>query len=121
MKKHLNHHSAADELVRLKKSLQFIREVVDSYGAGLFDHIGFSCALAISKAEELREHISPFCPARHFFDDLIRALKRLYYEDRAAYREAKCQLDKISTYFNLDRYFLTRRPQNSLESTVHNQ
>ena len=120
MKQYLNHHSPPDELIRLKKSLQFIREVVDSYGAGLFDHIGFSCALAISKAEELRDYVSPFCPAHNVFQSLIRTLKRLYYDDRRAYIEAERQLDAISAYFNLNRYFLVRRPQNRLESAVHN-
>ena len=74
MKEYLTNRSDADELIRLKKSVQFIYEIVQSYSAGLFDHIGFSCAIAMAKAEELRDQVSPFCPAYQFLGNLIQVL-----------------------------------------------
>src|SRR3989338_1477389 len=108
MKQFLTHHSGPDQLLRFKKSIQFIQEVVRSYGSGLYDHIGFSCALAISRAEELRDQVSQFCPAYQSLDELVEVLKQLYKGD-SVYSEAERHLEAISAYFNLERYALVRR------------
>ena len=120
MKNRLTNRSAANELVKLKKSVQFIQEVVQSYAEALFDHVGFSCALAISKAEELRERVSPFCPAYVMFGDLIEALKELYSGNHVVCKRAEDQLAAINKYFNLDQYVLIRRKEDQSEPAVPN-
>lgn len=105
---YVTHRSASNEFVRLKKSLQFIEEVVKSYETGAFAHLGFSCALAISKAEEWRDRVSPFCPASVLLADLADALRALY-EGKETWREARKYLKGIHDYFGLSRYSLVRR------------
>ncbi|GEM_PF-4452607 len=109
MEEKLNIHSNPNDLIRLKKSLQFIREIVRSYEIGLYDHIGFSCVIAISKAEELRNEVSHFCPAYPAFGQLIEALKNLS-EKREGIETAIEALEKIHSYFGLDRYSLIPKP-----------
>ncbi len=108
MEGNLTIHSSLNDLLRLKKSLQFIREVVRSYEIGLYDHVGFSCAIAISKAEELEDCVSRFCPVYSSFGELVRFLKGLY-EERTGSREAVQLIEKISAYFDLARYELIPR------------
>ena len=108
MKQCLTSYSEPDQLLRLKKSLQFIQEVVHSYALGLCEPIGFSCALAISRAEELRDQVSQFCPAYRSLDNLVEVLKQ-FYEGDSPYLDAQRHLEAISAYFNLERYALVRR------------
>ncbi len=105
MEKNLSVHSNMNDLLRLKKSLQFIREVARSYEIGLYDHVGFSCALAISRAEELRGDISHFCPVYSAFGELVVHLKQLY-DQQVGGREIVHSIEKIISYFGLDRYEL---------------
>lgn len=109
---YLTRHSNPDELLRLKKSLQFIHEVIRSHEPGLYNHVGFSCAIAFSKAEELKDQISPFCPAYASLGRLIEALRRLSV-DPSALAEAKCHLEAIGTYFGLEKYALVPRNKNT--------
>ena len=109
MKEYLTNRSPADELVRLKKSVQFIYEIVRSYANGPFDHVGLSCALAISKAEELKGRVSPFCPAYEILNNLIQTLKQLYSGDRETCQRAEAYLAAISNYFNLPQNSSPRR------------
>ena len=113
MKRNLTSYSEPDQLLRFKKSLQFIHEVIRSYESGLCDHVGFSCALAISKAEELKDQVSRFCPAYRSLDGLIGTLKQLYSGD-SAYTEANRYLKAISAYFDLEKYVLVPRVKNSV-------
>ena len=108
MKQHLTRYSEPDELLRVKKSLQFIYEVVKSYEERLYDHVGFSCAIAISKAEELKDQVSKFCPAHSSLKDLIEALRQLDGGESAR-AEAKRRLEVISVYFGLEKYTLVSR------------
>ena len=108
MKQCLTSYSEPDQLLRLKKSLQFIQEVVRPYALESCGPIGFSCALAISRAEELRDQVSQFCPAYQSLDELVEVLKQLYKGD-SVYSEAQRHLEAISAYFNLERYALVRR------------
>lgn len=121
MKEYLTNRSTADDLIRLKKSIQFICEVVQSYTLGLYDHVGFSCAIAISKAEELRDRVSPFCPAREIFNRLIGTLKQLSSGDCTVCGHAEEHLSAIGHYFNLHQYSLTRRIASNEEPTVPNR
>ena len=105
MRKYLTHHSAPGELIRLKKSIQFIQEIIQSYETKAFAHLGFSCALAISKAEELKDHVSPFCPGYPMFEKLIDGLKQIY-EGHDVSGEVKQYLEGIRAYFDLDKYLL---------------
>lgn len=115
MKENLTVHSSPNDLLRLKKSLQLIQEAVRSYEVGLYDHIGFSCALAISKAEELQNTISRFCPVYPVFGLLISALKELH-ETRRGGREAVQSIEKINSHFSLDRYELVPKQNPPLEN-----
>lgn len=105
MEGHLTIHSSPNDLLRLKKSLQLIQEVVRSYEVGLYDHVGFSCALAISKAEELKNVVSRFCPVYPAFSKLISALKGLH-ERHEGREDAVQSLEKINSYFALHRFEL---------------
>ncbi len=107
----LTNHSNADELLRLKKAVMFIREVVRSYEIGLYDHVGFSCALAISKAEELKGRVARFCPVISSFDLLIEGLNDLSQGKKTVNQTSEA-LDEISAYFKLDRYSLV--PKHSI-------
>ncbi len=115
MKEYLTIYSAADELVRLKKAIQFIYEIVQSYEVESFDHVGFSCALALSKAEELKDRISPFCPAYGYIENLIETLKQLYSGDRTVCQRAEERLVAISSYFNLHQHSLIRHIDSNKE------
>ena len=117
MEGNLTIHSSPNDLLRLKKSLQLIQEVVRSYEIGLYDHIGFSCALAISKAEELQGAVSRFCPVYAAFGRLIEVLKELHHERKGG-TEAKELIEKIKLYFELDRYELVPKPNPPLENTL---
>ena len=116
VEENLTNHSHPNDLLRLKKSLQLIQEVVRSYEVGLYDHVGFSCAIAISKAEELENIVSRFCPVYPAFGQLILALKGLH-EERTGGPEAVQAIEKINSYFGLDRYELIPRPNPPLENT----
>lgn len=116
MEGNLTIHSNPNDLLRLKKSLQFIQEVVRSYDMGLYDHIGFSCALAISKAEELEIAVSRFCPVYSAFGRLIEVLKELHEQHKGG-AEAKELIEKIKLYFELDRYELVPKTNPALEDT----
>lgn len=107
---YVTQRSASDELLRLKKSLQFIEEVVRSYETGAFRHLGFSCALAISKAEEWRDRVSPFCPASVLLADLACVLRALY-AGKKVWKEVRQYVKRIYDYFGLGRYRLVRREQ----------
>jgi hypothetical protein len=108
MNQYLSKRSEAVDLLRLKKALYFIRLVVSDYGTGIYDHLGFSHALATSKAEELREQVDPFCPVEGAFGGLVEAMKKLV-EDSSAFIEAERCLDEISGYFELERFAMLRR------------
>ena len=109
MKKYLTDRSMPGELIRFKKPLEFIWEVVRSYQAGVMDHIGFSCAIATSKAEELKNLVSPFSPAFKQFEQLTQGLKCLYCGDRSVACELERVIEEIEAYFKLDQYSLVRR------------
>ena len=98
----------ADELFRLKKALQFIRQVVSDYGNGTLKHLGFAHALAISRAAELRDQVEPFCPAYDAFQELVKAVTELPL-DPSACSHAECALNEIAAYFELDHIILIRR------------
>ncbi len=110
---HLTNYSKPEDLIRLKKSLQFIEEVVKSYEAGLFQHVGLSSAIAISKAEDLRGQISQYCRAYPLLSDLIEVLNNMALHGQANKRAAEL-LQKISDYFQLERYSLNPRPNDLL-------
>ena len=114
MGKYLTSYSDSHELVKLKKGLLLVEEVIRTYSIGVISHVGFSCALAISKAEELKLHVSPFCPAHHFFVKLIEALHGLY-EGKKVSEEARQHLDAINGYFALERHSLIRRQTSSTQ------
>ncbi len=109
MEKKLTIHSDINDLLRLKKALQFIGEVVRSYEIDLHDHVGLSCVIAISKAEELKSQVSRFCPVYSAFEELAALLKHLC-DMRTGSREAQKSIEKISSYFTLDRYELIPKP-----------
>ena len=108
MTNHLSHDTTVAELLRLKKALQFIRQVVRDYGSNTFNHLGFSHALAASKAEELRDQIEPFCPAHKAFQELVKAMHMLPTDPQSASSAERC-LDEIAAYFALDTIVLIRR------------
>ena len=103
--------------MRLKKSLRFIQEVIRSYETGVFSHVGFSCALAISKAEELRDQISPSSKAWQLFGELAETLHELY-EGRDVFRRVQEYLNTIRDYFKLDRYSIIPHDKTRLESSI---
>lgn len=105
----LNHYSKPEELLRVKKTLQFIYEVVRSYRMGLHEHVGFSCAMAISKAEEMLSQISNVCPAYSCVEELIKSLNDLYLSQVGQDRAFEA-LDKIHSYFHFERYVMTPKP-----------
>ncbi len=116
MEGNLTIYSNPNDLLRLKKSLQFIQEVVRSYEVGLYDHVGFSCAIAVSKAEELKNAVSRFCPVYPVFGKLISALQGLHDQHQGR-EEAAQSIEKINSYFGLDRYELAPKQIPPLENT----
>ena len=108
MRKYLTDRLDPSQLVRLKKSIQWIRHVVDSYQTGSFDHVGFSCAIAVSKAEELKNYVSPFSPAHPLFQNLIQALGEIS-KDGSASARAEDSLNAIHAYFDLGHLSFTQR------------
>lgn len=105
MNRHLTTHSDPNDLLRLKKALQFIREVARSYEIGLYDHVDFSCSIAITKAEELKNCVPRFCPAYPAFGELICALKNFRVQQTGG-GQAVQLIDQINSYFGLERYGL---------------
>lgn len=97
-----------DELARLKKTLLFIRNVITDYQANSYDHVGFSHALALSKAEELEVRVEPYCPAYSAFQGLTRSMKQ-FFSDRSAISEAEQYLDAIFKAFELERVLFVKR------------
>ena len=104
----ITNHSHPQELLRLKKIIQSIHGILRTWIAHSYDHLGFSQAVAVAKAEELCELVSPFCPAHANLVQLLNALKRLP-NDPSACLKAAHELETVSRYFDLDRYLLTRR------------
>lgn len=108
-------HSSPNDLLRLKKTLQFIREVARSYEIGLYDHVDFSCSIAITKADELKSCVPRSCPAYPFFSELISALKSFRVQQTSGAKAIQL-IDQINSYFGLDRYELVPR-----QSPLRNQ
>ena len=100
----INEFSSSDELARLRKSLDFIRDVVRSYHGNSWEHIGFSCALAAARAEEMKARLSQFCGVRVHFDQLVDSLKLLGREGKKASLEAERHLEAIYRDLKLDQY-----------------
>ena len=107
-KKYLTPSSEPEELIRLKKSLEFIREVLRTYELGLFDHLGLSHALALSKAEEWQDRIARSSPAYSLWDTLVQGLKILTLEP-AAPKKVTQALQAIWSHFDFDRYQFVSR------------
>ena len=99
---------AQDELLRLKKALQFIRQVIQDYARNPHYHLGFSLALATSKAEELSFLVEPFCPAKNAFQKLVEAMKVMSLEPSKVSEAERC-LDQIFSCFELEHLSLIRR------------
>ena len=104
----INSVPAVDELARLKKALLFIRNVVSDYRVNAFEHISFSHALAVSKAEELKKSVEPYCPVYNAFQGLTHSIKRLPL-DGAAALEAEHFLNVIYASFELERVIFLKR------------
>lgn len=98
-------HSNPNDLLRLKKTLQFIREVARSYEIGLYDHVDFSCSIAITKAEELKSYVAHSCPVYPLFGELISALKKFRVQQTGGTKAIE-SIAQINSYFGLDRYEL---------------
>ena len=109
MESPLTNYSTPNELLRLKKALAFIREVLRSYELGLHDHVGFSCALAISKAQELQSQVAEFSCSSPMFETLVEGLNELYQGRSQAIRKVSDALDDIHAHFELERYSLVSR------------
>lgn len=82
-----------------------IRKLLLSYQDGFYDHVGFSCAVAAAKAEEIKGQVSKSCPVYPLFEDLTDVLKKLY-EKREKADEAIEIVDRIASYFDLKRFHL---------------
>ena len=105
----LTKNSSPDELLRLKKTVRSIGDLLRALSHTSYDHLGFSYALAVAKAEELKDQVSPFCPAQTAIQDLIQALKMFSSHPTTAREMAERSLESIDRYFDLGRYLLLKR------------
>lgn len=100
--------SARNDLFRLKKAVQFIRAVLCDFREYSFGSLSFALVLAISKANEFKDQIDMFCPAREAFLDLAQILKSVPH-NRESIVLAEQKIDQINACFELDQIKFLRR------------
>lgn len=108
MENNISRDSARNELFRLKKAVQFIRQVLGDFRKNSPGNLSFALVLAVSKANEIKEQIDSFCPARQAFSDLAQVLKTVP-NDRLSISMAEQKIDQITAYFELDQIEFVRR------------
>ena len=102
-----------DILIRLKKAIQFIHEVVEDYNKRPIHHLNFALMLAISKAEELCDQVDPFCRTYPSFKELAEVIRDVPNSHEAREAVEKC-IAEIRRYFDLEHVVLkpkTRTPK----------
>lgn len=104
----IHRNSARNELFRLKKAVQFIREVLGDFRKNSLGNLSFALVLAISKTNEYEEQIDICCPARRAFSELANILKSVP-NDRESIARAEQKIDEINAYFELDQIEFIRR------------
>ena len=108
MEYQIGRQNTKETLFRLKKAIQFIKEVVNDHKKKPITHMSFALMLAISKADELRDQVDSFCPAYRSFQELSEMLRYLPNSYDARVIAERC-LEHIRDYFELEKIELRRK------------